>query len=62
MYNFLNLIFGIMISLSILVTMVGSCLISIVDTNNKIIRCAHLYSKKILFYCLFIGGCIHVIF
>lgn len=62
MYNFLSLIFSAMMILSLMGIMVGTCLLDIIGTNSKVIRCIHTYSKKIFFCCLFVGGFINIIF
>ncbi len=63
MYNFLNLIFSAVTILSAIALMSCACLAGIADFKyREVIRCVHLYSKKVFFYCLFIGGCIHLIF
>ena len=63
MYNFLSLIFSAVTIISAIAIISCACLASIADFKySEVIRCIHLYSQKILFYCLFIGGCIHIIF
>lgn len=63
MYNFLNLIFGVMVTLSAIALMSSACLIGIAGyKSSRAIKCVHLYSKKVFFYCIFVGGCIHLIF
>ncbi|MDB8790862.1 hypothetical protein PN398_09005 [Romboutsia sp. 1001216sp1] len=63
MYNFLSLIFNIVSILSAIALMSCACLVDVVNCKyNRFIRYIHIYSNKILFYCLFIGGCINLIF
>lgn len=63
MYNFLNFIFSLVTMLSTITLISCACLEVVTDSkHHKAIRCVHLYSQRILFYCLFIGGFIHIIF
>ncbi|MDB8794298.1 hypothetical protein PN290_00190 [Romboutsia sp. 1001216sp1] len=63
MYNFLSLIFSAVTIISAIAVLFSTCLLDVANCKySRFIRCVHLYSNKILFYCLFIGGCIHLIF
>ncbi|MEG0181197.1 MAG: hypothetical protein RRZ84_02680 [Romboutsia sp.] len=63
MYNFISLIFSAVTMLSAIAIISCACLASVTDFKyREVVRCIHLCSQKVFFCCLFIGGCIHLIF